>query len=172
MIKVRCYLTVLFNLILFTAPIAVIAEQYTVVNPHWNSKACISCHLSIPKEGGSVNLKFGDDFISLCNSCHETVSRNKYIHSVAMLPLDDQLERMPEEFRKAVKKDKEGRLTCIVCHELKYQCLSSEYYRKETNPRFFRGGPYAQRSDICYHCHDKSKYEKLKNLFYSMHDFK
>jgi len=152
-------ITVLFGFMLAGPSVQADGEKYP--NPHWDRTKCLSCHTSIPEPGSGTKLKYEGDYIALCNSCHETVSRDKYIHAVAMIPPEDQLERMPEDFRKAVLMDKGGRLTCIVCHQLKYQCLSSEYYRKESDPRFFRGGPYAHRSDICYNCHDRAKYERI-----------
>lgn len=158
----------LFILLVFIFSVVTMAAdgrgaQESYPNPHWakDKKLCLQCHEKLPTDAGNLYLKFGSDYIALCNNCHAVISKDKYIHAVAMVPPDEQVERMPEDFKKAVQKDKEKRLTCVVCHELKYQCLESEYYRKETNPRFFRGGPYADRSDLCYHCHDISKYERL-----------
>lgn len=149
---------------LFIAATVIVGHgQEAYPDPHWgkDKKSCLYCHASIPKDASNLNLKFGGDYITLCNSCHEVVSKDKYIHAVAMVMPEGQIDRMPEDFKKAVLKDKDKRLTCIVCHELKYQCLPSEFYRRETNPRFFRGGPYALRSDLCWHCHDRSQYERL-----------
>ncbi len=135
--------------------------KQSIPNPHWDKTACLNCHNEVSKDGKSAVLKYEGNYIELCNSCHTIVSKDKYIHAVAMTMSEEMMERMPDEFKDAVKKDKEGRLTCVVCHELIYQCFSNEFYRKTINPQFFRGGPYTKRSNICYHCHDSSRYERL-----------
>lgn len=131
--------------------------QDMTTNPHWNKKACNVCHEGKPKTGKETRLKFGGDIIELCNSCHATISKDKYIHAAGMIPAKDMEKRMPEAFKVALHKDKKDRITCRVCHEINYQCYPDDSKRKAENPRFFRGGPYARRTDICVHCHDLSQ---------------
>ncbi|MBI5893743.1 MAG: hypothetical protein HZB79_08865 [Deltaproteobacteria bacterium] len=132
------------------------AAEKEIINPHWNKDNCNACHKGSHPTAGNPELKFNGNTIELCNSCHSIISKDKYIHAVGMVPDEENYGKMADEFKNAIKK--EGKLTCGVCHELKYQCLETESYRKENNPRFFRGGPYAKRTDICMKCHDASKY--------------
>lgn len=124
--------------------------------PHWRPGYCFSCHRTSPAVSAD-KFKYGGDIVRVCSNCHDLVSGQLYIHAVGMVPSDRKKARMPENF--ALSKD--GKISCITCHELKYQCLKKEYYRKEANPRFFRGGPYAVRTALCYNCHQRERYERL-----------
>lgn len=127
------------------------------INPHWNEKMCVACHLKKPAGSNELYFKYNSDFIKLCNSCHELISSQNLIHSVGMVPEPKIKAKMPKNF----KLNEHGEVVCITCHELKYQCLKEEYQRKVLNPLFFRGGPYKSRTDLCYKCHDPSDYSRL-----------
>lgn len=126
------------------------------INPHWRQGFCYACHSENP-ESKPFAFKWKGDMIKVCNYCHETISADKLIHAVGMVPSRKIRARMPTNF--AVSED--GSLNCITCHELKYQCLEKEFYRKETDSLFFRSGPYEERTDICYRCHRKESYQRL-----------
>ncbi|HBO84849.1 MAG: hypothetical protein A2073_01470 [Deltaproteobacteria bacterium GWC2_42_11] len=136
-------------------------EEYP--DPHWKSGFCYKCHEEgWAEKGKNPKFKYDGDINKLCNSCHDVVSAHAYIHATGMIPSDEKLGVMSEEFKKALYRgDKEGKMTCIVCHELTYQCLEEEYKRKMDNPRFFRGGPYMTRTSMCYRCHEARQYERL-----------
>lgn len=127
------------------------------VNPHWNENLCAACHLTRPVDSKELYFKFDGDFIKMCNFCHETVSSQSLIHSVGMVPSPKIKAKIPKKFALS----KKGEVTCITCHELKYQCLKEEFKRKALNPLFFRGGPYSGRTELCYNCHDRTEYERL-----------
>jgi len=137
------------------------AEEGGYPNPHWatDKALCLECHEKIPKKGGFVSLRFNGNIIALCNRCHATISKDRYIHASGMIPPRTMFDKMPEGFRSGL--DDGGRVTCAVCHEISYQCLSEEFDRKEQNRLFHRGAPYEKRTDLCYNCHDPSKYKKL-----------
>ncbi len=126
------------------------------LDPHWKEDNCFACH-SVPPSQNPGEFKRKGDLVKVCNNCHSTISSEKLIHAVGMLPSRKIMARMPDNF--ALSKD--GRVSCITCHELKYQCLKKEFYRKATDPLFFREGPYPKRSDICYKCHNKDDYDRL-----------
>ncbi len=137
-------------------------ESKEYPNPHWQEGLCNECHEGIPEKGKRQTFKYGGDIIKMCNSCHEVVSAHAYIHATGMVPSDDKLSRMPDEFKKALYRgDKQGRLTCLACHEMTYQCFKENFERKKIDSRFFRGGPYKSRADICYNCHEAGKYAVL-----------
>lgn len=127
-------------------------------NPHWKIGACQACHKDNPRKN---NLKLHtSDINALCNSCHRSISEHRYIHPFGMIPSKKIMNNMPSSFSKAVKRGK-GKLTCITCHDLPMTCLPKQKAKKGLNPLFFREGPYKTRTEFCYRCHDKSKYQRL-----------
>ncbi len=126
------------------------------IDPHWKRNYCFACHRVDPRESPK-DFKFGGDIIKVCNNCHIYISNEQYIHAVGMVPTKKVRARMPADFALSP----EGKISCITCHELKYQCLESEFHRKEADPMFFRGGPYPSRTGLCYKCHPKEEYQRL-----------
>lgn len=126
--------------------------------PHWNEDGCIACHLSTP-QGKDMKLRSRDINV-LCNNCHDTVSAHNYIHAVGMAPSAEKSERMPEQFRQSIKRGG-GIVTCIACHDLPMQCKKSRFAERKLNLMFFRGGPYRDRTDLCFNCHNPTHYARL-----------
>lgn len=126
------------------------------INPHWKKGVCIACHSTDP-EIDHDKFKFGGNLEKTCNNCHAYISNEMYIHAVGMRPSTKILRRMPDDFRLT----SEGKVSCITCHEIKYQCLKEESHRKKNNPLFFRGGPYFKRTDLCYKCHSREQQGRL-----------
>ncbi len=134
-----------------------------VPNPHWRADACIACHLDNKKNNEMPPLR-STDYNGLCGNCHDPSLVAEYIHAVGIEPPDEFLDRMPEDFMKALERS-DGVLTCIVCHDLPLQCDKDSFQQAEINPLFFRGGPYSVRTDLCFNCHDPEDYER-----YNPHD--
>lgn len=132
------------------------AEQ--VPNPHWRRDACGACHAA-PATRAASNLRDAD-VNRLCNTCHDAVWPHSYIHPVGMKPDKDMRRRMPEPFRRSLERA-DGALTCATCHDVPMQCLPERAGERALNPRFFRGGPYKARTDLCYRCHDAEQYRRL-----------
>lgn len=139
-------------------PVALGQPREAMPNPHWQPGACDACHTKTPTKQ-SLNLRENRSE-KLCNSCHETISSHSYIHPVGMGVSREMLARMPSGFRKAIATEK-GRLNCRTCHDLTMTCVKQRAKERLTNPRFFRGGPYKSRTDICYLCHDPRQYQRL-----------
>lgn len=135
---------------------AIVAEE--VPYPHWRPDGCPACHLGTPKRN---NAKLRSrDINTLCNDCHDTVSVHSYIHAVGMVPSAEKTERMPKQFRQAIKRGG-GVLTCIACHDLPIQCIRERIGERKLNLMFFRGGPYEDRTDLCFNCHNPEHYARL-----------
>lgn len=134
------------------------AEQ--IPDPHWreDGAGCQACHRGTPQ--GSDAKLLSKDINALCNNCHDTVSVHNYIHAVGMAPSAEKRDRMSEPFREAVRRGG-GVVTCIACHDLPMQCKKERFEEKKLNPRFFRGGPYKERTDLCFNCHNPTHYERL-----------
>lgn len=142
---------------------AVAVAEPEAVNPHWASRgdACLECHQQVPHDRASATPLRTAQIDALCNRCHSVISKSKYIHASGMRLPEVMYERMPSAFRQALGGDDGRQITCKVCHEISYQCLESEYGRRQDNPRFHRLAPYQSRTEMCYFCHDKSKYQRL-----------
>lgn len=90
-------------------------KQGRMDNPHvrGDSKTCIVCHLSTPREGSlpakESNLQFRGDIVALCSSCHATY-RHMHPVKIAVAPNMKSPENLPL--------DKDGKITCITCHDV------------------------------------------------------
>lgn len=132
------------------------AERSVRINPHWTGTFCLACHDKPPKKGEPVSFLFDGDFVQVCNRCHETEEAAADIHPVDFEVPDYILETMPADFKLS-----EGNvITCVTCHDLTYQTTINNPMR-DKNPKFLRGGPYLDRSDICYECHQRETYERM-----------
>ncbi|WP_170942377.1 cytochrome c3 family protein [Noviherbaspirillum denitrificans] len=129
-----------------------------IPNPHWRADSCKACHRAAPT-ANDVALR-SKDINQLCQSCHDAISATKYIHAVGMEPSNEKRNRMPEQFRQAVKRGG-GVITCISCHDLHMQCKQERFEERRENRFFFRGGPYRKRTDLCFNCHNPKNYERL-----------
>jgi len=145
--------------LLLAAPTMQAAEERD--SPHWRQdpQACRACHLS-----ESDRTLREEDINRLCNRCHENDAIGSYIHAVGMAPPEPFLQRMPQDFRAAIERG-DGKVTCIACHDLPMQCEAERQEERARNPRFFRGGPYGERTDLCFNCHNPQRYER-----YNPHD--
>lgn len=129
-----------------------------IPNPHWRRDACQACHAGTPTR---ANLKLREtDINHLCNHCHAAVSDHSAIHPTGM-PLPAGMQKhLPKTFQQAVARGR-GRVTCITCHDLPMTCKAERVRERGLNPLFFRDGPYRDRTELCYRCHDPSAYARL-----------
>jgi hypothetical protein len=118
------------------------AEQY-----HYTGKYCSDCHESIPQEGGPQFLKYNGDFNILCK-CHAPVS---YVHPVDIEPSRQFKAKIPAELPL-----QKGKITCLTCHDIYWQCR-----QRRVDKNSLRGRPFPRKSDFCYQCHDKASYKML-----------
>ena len=131
------------------------------VNPHWDKTRCDSCHENDQNSqvaGIDINVKE-----KLCYRCHAEDVVHKYIHPTGIPISEEFRKRIEEKWPEKMNVVKDGKVTCYSCHEVLDQCLSGRAYMSRTNPKFLTGGPYAQRYDICYKCHDSSKYKAMNS---------
>lgn len=124
-----------------------------IPNPHGNRFLCVACHPGKIKEGTEVPLGANRDINKLCNGCHERDGVRKAPHSVGVTSSSESTWRMdylgyPLD---------QGKLTCITCHD-----EVSHRRPDPANPKFLRGGPYADKDQFCYRCHLEDK-EQLNN---------
>lgn len=129
-----------------------------IPNPHWRADGCPACHAGAPTKA-APKLRDGD-FDRLCNVCHDAVSPHSYIHPTGMPLPAEMARRAPRTFQESIQRAG-GKVTCITCHDLPAQCLPARARERALNPRFFRDGPYRDRTALCYRCHDGMAYTRL-----------
>lgn len=133
------------------------------INPHFSGEHCDFCHEKRPEKGGETYLKYEGDFIKMCD-CHKYTA-GTYIHPVFIEPSNEKKSKIPEDFPL-----KDGKITCSTCHEFYDQCqenrelrrlsrINKKHYRMDR--MFLRGAPFRKRTDICFKCHDESKYKMM-----------
>lgn len=111
-----------------------------VVNPHGNPDACLSCHNADDKGGVGI----AKPPTAACRSCHPTADP----HPVGIKPVDVKVpEGWPLE---------DSKLGCWTCH------VETAHGGKDATvpPPWFRGGPYAKKSDLCYACHERTGFAR------------
>jgi hypothetical protein len=123
------------------------------LNPHFTGKYCDECHEGTPVEGGDKLLKFGGDYTQLC-SCHN-YTPGTYIHPVEIVPSMEKMEKMADTFPL-----ENGKISCGTCHDIYEQCKNNPKLMINKS-KFFRGGPYLNRTTMCFKCHDENKYKML-----------
>lgn len=119
-------------------------------NIHFDSRYCLQCHEKLPIAKSELYLKYNGNMQYLC-SCHYN-SGKLHPHPVDYPPSGD--VKIAADF--PLQDDK---LTCITCHDVVRQCQDSPS-TKILKKAILRGAPYSNRIDICFRCHDKSKYPK------------
>ena len=130
---------------------------HEVPDPHWHEARCHACH----GEGEPRRDNLHDqDANRLCSNCHASDLVEAYIHPVGMVPPEDFLQRMPDGFRQSLARN-QGVVSCITCHDLPMQCDQQRTSERAMNPRFFRDGPHASRTDLCFNCHEQQQYERF-----------
>lgn len=129
-----------------------------IPNPHWRADGCPACHAASATK--TLPRLRDKDIDRLCNVCHDALSSHSYIHPVAMPLPGEMARRAPQSFQDSIKRAG-GKVTCITCHDLPAQCLPRRAQERKINPFFFRDGPYRDRTELCYRCHDDKAYARL-----------
>lgn len=131
------------------------------ISPHWDKTQCKTCHFT-DNQDNALELRAKDER-ELCLKCHENDIVHKYIHPDKVKVTKNIKKQLKSSWKKEVRLDKDGMLTCMTCHDLTIQCLNFTSYTRKLNRNFLREGPYSSRHDICYRCHDKEKYKRLNS---------
>lgn len=112
---------------------------------------CVSCHDGTPVKG-RLALKNRDNPSDTCRSCHPYTSDEDHHPSDPEAELiGDKCAIVDPSFPLV-----SGRMECLTCHKMHAENISYSGTK-----HFLRGGPYAERRDICFRCHKKELYQKL-----------
>lgn len=109
-------------------------------NPH---AVCVNCHVTDTPQPGSASFNPGTDPSSLCLNCHDYDVNH---HPVNFIPANATGIPLPLF---------EGEIRCLTCHE-----IHGGPNHKGTR-KLLRGGPYADRREICFKCHVRERYSAL-----------
>jgi len=120
--------------------------------------ACKTCHEG-EAEVGSPSLRYPDNPSAICTGCHVSeIAGNHHPSSTEPGPLG-----RTGEIDQAFKLH-EGKMVCLTCHQIH----SGDDYRRGTK-YFLNGGPYGDRREICFRCHNWEEYRKTnphKSMIY------
>lgn len=128
-------------------------------NPHWNKEECNACHL--PGNKYSADKINNTNTEKLCMSCHENDISHLYIHPSFSKPSEKTKKLMQKSWGNDLRLNSNGNVTCLTCHDVLNQCLPERMYQVNLNKYFLRKGPYRNKQEICYQCHDPEKYQKV-----------
>jgi hypothetical protein len=118
-------------------------------NIHFTGRYCSECHERTPVKGGDIYLKYNGDYRLLCR-CHHGMSPG-YCHPLEINSEPNEKRTIPADFPL-----QGGKFTCDTCHHVYRQCQKRQFDRYT-----LRGAPYPRKTDFCYRCHDKEKYQAL-----------
>ncbi len=120
-------------------------EEKKYVKPHYDKDKCTACHITRPSPDDTVetvDFRYNGNFIALCNSCH---GLDADIHPVNIKPPPTMT--VPPE----LPLDKDGKLTCVTCHEPQGVKPGTKLLR----------GKYKKRNDLCFRCHDREEFNRM-----------
>ncbi len=129
-----------------------------IPSPHWQDNSCGVCHKS--QTAAKKNNLRKKNMREVCLSCHDAKYDHRYIHPINIKPSAAMLKRMDKDYKKSLRQSS-GEISCSTCHDISLQCEASKSHQKLTNTKFFRSGPFEDRSQPCYFCHDKNQYKRL-----------
>lgn len=110
--------------------------------------SCDRCHDSEPKKG-SPALKNKENPSLECRKCHKyNVDGDHHPTDPDNEIVGDKCATVDPDFPLVA-----GRMECLTCHQMH----SEEVYYSGTK-YFLRGGPYQDRREICFRCHNKDSY--------------
>jgi predicted CXXCH cytochrome family protein len=107
-------------------------------NPHVQ---CAECHGTREPKAGKDLFPKGVNPAVDCLNCHKYKENH---HPVDFVPADASKFAFFPLYS--------GKVTCLTCHEI------HGGYEHTGTPLLLRGGPYAERREICFKCHEKEEY--------------
>ncbi len=134
--------------------VAAAAFKGKIINPHWSGTLCNVCHLEDQPVKTKAELKYENDIIQLCNSCHESGEAGSEIHPVEVILKEEMRTNFPHDWPL-----QDGKLTCTTCHDVIMQ-MKADPAKQHTNSVFLRGAPYETLSTFCFVCHIESDYRQ------------
>ena len=112
---------------------------------------CETCHISASPREDSFLFDEEIDQSSICIRCHDYLENH---HPVNFIPAESYIFGGDIPFPRF-----NGEIKCLTCHMVHAGPELNEV------PKLLRGGPYADRRDICFKCHYLKMYETVNPHF-------
>jgi len=144
MFRLRLIPPILAALLLSCSLSTPVEEQSaTAQAPSGNHTACVNCHVSEHAQPGRPALLAGFGPSDTCLYCHDYAINHHPVNFAPARAVNPQLPLY------------DGEIKCLTCHEMHGgEGLSG-------TPKLLRGGPYADRRESCFGCHDQEAYEAI-----------
>lgn len=91
------------------------SQAQVALNPHGDPASCLACHRET--EGNADNAPKAQAASSICQACHIERTATHSLHPVDRVPSQALTTQWPAEFPL-----KEGRMTCLTCHDILQDC--------------------------------------------------
>src|SRR5512139_2428637 len=108
---------------------------------------CEMCHLTAEIPLGTSLFPKGTDPTSVCLRCHDYTENH---HPVDFVPTQSQFATLAEAFPLY-----DNKIRCLTCHDPHAGPELTE------TPNLLRGGPYQDRREICFECHQQEAYAQI-----------
>ena len=124
-------------------------------SPHWRSDGCAECHASATPTAAQPALKT-TPASALCATCHGGGEAALCAHRSDIAVASDRTATFAESLRPSLAN---GQVVCTTCHDMAAHC-ALDVKQRYRNKSFLRGGPFEERGEQCFLCHEKSAYRK------------
>ncbi len=148
-------ITKLVSLALLLGTLLISALASAQDDPHWNRNTCQTCHVNSTPVAGNINLHEGDAE-ALCDTCHGDRGGARPCRHASDIAV--QARDIGDKFKGSLK---EGKMACMTCHDITYQCKRPTRQYSFHNPGFLRDRTSRNTGDFCFECHETDGYEKL-----------
>ena len=124
-------------------------------SPHWRPDSCQVCHETAAPTAAQLALKTAPAS-ALCATCHLSGEARACAHRSDIPVAGERLAGVAEVVRAKLS---DGRVVCTTCHDMGPHC-AQDVKQRYRNKSFLRGGPFEERGEECFLCHEKSAYRK------------
>lgn len=124
-------------------------------NPHWRPDGCQACHETAAPTAAQLGLK-ASPASAVCATCHGGGEASVCAHRPDIVVTSDRVTTIAEPLRPALSN---GQVVCTTCHDMTPHC-ALDVKSRYRNKSFLRGGPFEERGEQCFLCHEESAYRK------------
>lgn len=139
-------------------------SNYLRYNPHQQLDAaghvlqnkCLYCHTTVPDASRTTyrEVKLIDNYTELCKGCHYSTARQPlHARHLRKPPLEiaQHMKEMQEEYKIVLPLDRQGRITCVTCHNPHQKGLIPDQRAGAAGA----GAAHRQRlaGNLCIKCH-------------------
>ena len=125
-------------------------------NP-WQASVAVqpACHDAPTPAAAQLGLK-ASPAQAVCATCHGGGEASVCAHRPDIVVTSDRVTTIAEPLRPALSN---GQVVCTTCHDMTPHC-ALDVKSRYRNKSFLRGGPFEERGEQCFLCHEESAYRK------------